>query len=74
MYLMYEIGGVNVMLRTPLREKEDYRYIIVFNNVDNAEKACRAVKDIRDCTAQRKQYQLRLGRVNKYYTFTELAK
>lgn len=56
MYLMYEIGGVNVMLRTPLREKEDYRYIIVFNNVDNAEKACRAVKDIRDCTAQRKQY------------------
>ncbi len=44
------------MIRTPVKEKDDYRYLVVFNSVDSAEKACRAAKDVRDCTAQRKQY------------------
>lgn len=53
---MADIGGVNIMVRTPVKERDDFRYLIVFNNVDKAEKACRVAKNLRDCIAQRKQY------------------
>jgi hypothetical protein len=30
---MFDIGGVNMMIRTPIKEKDDYRILVVFNNV-----------------------------------------
>lgn len=42
--------------------------------MSNAEKACRVAKEIRECSAQRKQYELKVGRLNKFYTFTALLR
>lgn len=57
MHCMNEIGGVNLMLRTPFKDREEFRYLVVFNNVEKAERACRAAKDLRDSAiVQRRQY------------------
>lgn len=72
MSMMSEIGGVCIMLRSSIKDKDEHRYVVVFNSVDNAQKACANVRMYRKCTAEHRQYELKLGRINKYFTFQEL--
>lgn len=37
------------MLRTPVKERDDFRYLVVFNSVDKAERACRVAKNVKEC-------------------------
>jgi hypothetical protein len=47
---------------------------VVFNTVAKAELGCRAALDLCDCAASLKQAEVKLGRLSKYYTFTELMR
>lgn len=60
------------MLRTPVKIRDEFRYIVVFNNPDNVERAFKVAKE-RDSVMERR-VEFRVCRISKYFTFAENLK
>lgn len=66
--MMDKIGGVNILLKNDFRDEQCYT--VVFNNQGCIEKLKKTIgKDTKFCQVHRQQFPVRVGRLNKIYTF-----
>lgn len=65
---MDKIGGVNILLKNDFRDEQCYT--VLFNNKNCVEKLKKIISDDKNfCYVHRQQFPIRVGRLNKLYTF-----
>ena len=67
---MDQVGGVNILLRNDYRDEQCYT--VVFNNRNCIEKLKSSIRKDKYCFVHRQQFPVRIGRLNKFYTFENL--